>query len=408
MDCPLYLLKARRMAEDAPDMQLALAQLHGTAERPRCLCVRGGVEMYIAAIGHAERWVLKRMPGTGSQHHPSCKSYEPDLTDSGLGELIGDAVVETDDAMTEIFVNFSLKKGLPRATVPLETTPTLEVKASKRKMSLQAVMHFLFDRAGFNRWSPAMEGKRSQAVLHKYLMEVADNTMLKGAPLSTCLVVPEQFSEQRKTQIAERRRSRLTALRAGPGDSTTGMAIALGEFKCAEPAIHGRRIVLKHMADMPLFADDTTWQKVERAFAPSFLMKEADPAAGFRLIICALIYPKTESAYVIHAASVMATTATWLPVDNAHEAQLVHHLVATRRHFIRPLRYDSRRPARFATALLLDAGARPVPLHAISTFASESEKADKSEQLHVTPNAWVWHSEQPMPPLPPRVAVRRS
>ncbi len=54
------------MAEDAPDMQLALAQLHATAERPRCLCVRGGVEMYIAAIGQAERWVLKRMPGRGA------------------------------------------------------------------------------------------------------------------------------------------------------------------------------------------------------------------------------------------------------------------------------------------------------------------------------------------------------
>ena len=48
-------------------------------------------------------------------------------------------------------------------------------------MSLHALMHFLFERAGFNRWSPAMEGKRNQGVLHKYLMNAAEDVMVKGA-----------------------------------------------------------------------------------------------------------------------------------------------------------------------------------------------------------------------------------
>ena len=34
-------------------------------------------------------------------------------------------------------------------------------------MSLRAVVHFLFERVGFNGWYPAMEGKRTQAVMHK-------------------------------------------------------------------------------------------------------------------------------------------------------------------------------------------------------------------------------------------------
>jgi hypothetical protein len=40
-------------------------------------------------------------------------------------------------------------------------------------MSLRALLHFLYERAGFNRWYPAMEGRRNQGVLHKYLCEAA-------------------------------------------------------------------------------------------------------------------------------------------------------------------------------------------------------------------------------------------
>ena len=65
-------------------------------------------------------------------------------------------------------------------------------------MSLRAVMHYLFERAGFNRWTPAMEGKRTQAVLHRYLLEAARGIETKGVQLSDRLYVPEPFREERK------------------------------------------------------------------------------------------------------------------------------------------------------------------------------------------------------------------
>jgi hypothetical protein len=73
-------------------------------------------------------------------------------------------------------------------------------------------MHFLFERAGFNRWSPAMEGKRNQGVLHKYLMEAAEDVLVKGVTLGERLYVPEHFSEQRKADAAQRRRAKLAIL----------------------------------------------------------------------------------------------------------------------------------------------------------------------------------------------------
>jgi hypothetical protein len=48
--------------------------------------------MYVA---RHRQFVVKRMPGTGKQHQPRCASYEPDAQQSGLGELMGEAIVES-------------------------------------------------------------------------------------------------------------------------------------------------------------------------------------------------------------------------------------------------------------------------------------------------------------------------
>jgi two-component system heavy metal sensor histidine kinase CusS len=47
-------------------------------------------------------------------------------------------------------------------------------------MSLRGLTHYLFERTAFNRWSPAMDGKRSQGVLHMYLLGAAEQVKSKG------------------------------------------------------------------------------------------------------------------------------------------------------------------------------------------------------------------------------------
>ena len=87
-----------------------------------------------------------------------------------------------------------------------------EVHAPRKRMSLRALLHFLYERAGFNRWYPAMEGRRNQGVLHKYLSEAARGVLLKGAMLDERLYVPEPFRAEFKEQIGERRRKKLALL----------------------------------------------------------------------------------------------------------------------------------------------------------------------------------------------------
>ncbi len=379
-----------------PRLQEALARAHGSSERPRCLCVPDGVEMYVA---RHRQYVVKRMPGTGVQHHPQCPSYELDAQQSGLGELMGEAVIETDLGSIELLVDFPWERVLRRAGVRGEPREPREVCVPRRRMSLHALTHYLFERGGFNRWTPAMTGKRGQGVLCRYLLEAASEMVVKGEPLSHRIYVPEPFSEAAKAANAQRRRDKLAILR--PSDGRSPLAIVLGEFKTCEATATGRRVWIKHMPDAPLLIATKTWERVCRVYAPYFELQEADAAYRPRLVMTALIRAKHEHVYEVDALSMMLTTEHWIPVEGTHEIGLIHALVEQGRRFIKPLRYDANRAAVFPNVLLTDAGADPVPLHVVSAFADESEKAAKLKVIEqeLQP-VWAWWTEQPMPKLP--------
>jgi hypothetical protein len=80
---------------------------------------------------------------------------------------------------------------------------------------------------------------------------------------------------------------------------------------------------------------------------------------------------------------------------------LIDALVAQHRRFVKPLRYDARSVAAFPNVLLLDAGTAPVPLHVVSAFMDPKERLSKERAIAEigAPGAWVWRTEEPMPPI---------
>ena len=62
-----------------------------------------------ASITH-RLYIVKRMPDRGSQHHATCASYEPELGQSGLGELIGETIIEHSPELVELRVDFPLAR----------------------------------------------------------------------------------------------------------------------------------------------------------------------------------------------------------------------------------------------------------------------------------------------------------
>ncbi len=396
METQRFAIKGRVIAVDDPQLQVALAQVYDTPERPRCLCVPGGVEMYVALH---RQFVVKRMPDSGSNHHPGCPSYEPEFQQSGLGELVGEAVLESESGRVELRVDFPWTRvpgrGVPRG----EPQDVSEVGVPGRRMTLRALMHFLFERAGFNRWSPAMAGKRNQGVVRKYLLEAAEEIMVKGVPLAERLYVPEPFNESVKAEAAQRRREKLAVLR--PKDGQTPLAIVIGELKASEATGQGRRVWIRHMPDAPLLIASKSWERIERVFAQLFEARDADTGRPIRLVLAALIRARREYTYEIDAASLMLASEHWIPIEGVHELPLIDTLVAQHRRFVKPLRYDARSVAAFPNALLLDTGPAPMQLHVVSAFMDAKERVAKEKAIASGKlDAWVWWTDQPMPAFP--------
>ena len=403
MDCQRFTIKGRVIDADDPQLQNALAGIYDTPERPRCLCVPGGVEMYVA---RHRQFVVKRMPDSGSAHHPGCPSYEPEAQQSGLGELVGEAILELEPGRVELRVDFPWTRRMGHGVPGGEPQAAAEVEVPGRRMSLRALTHFLFERAGFNRWSPAMSGKRNQGVLRKYLLEAAEDVMVKGVPLVERLYVPEPFSEGIKEEAAQRRREKLALLH--PHDGQTPLAVVIGEFKASEVTVQGYRIWLRHMPDAPLLIAAKSWARIERVFASMFEARDADTGHRVRLILAALIRARREYTYEIDAASLMLTSEHWIPIEGVHELPLVDALVGQHRRFVKPLRYDAKSAAPFPNALLLDAGSTPIPLHVISAFMDSKERAAKEKAISMgNETSWVWCTDQPMPAFTPVPTLRQ-
>lgn len=391
-----FAVRGQVFSDDDPSLQEALARIHDTAERPRCLCVRGGVEMYVAKH---RRYLVKRMPETGNAHHPSCPSYEPDALCSGLGELAGDAILEGHPGRVELCVDFPWVRISGCAVAHGMAGEPGEVGESRRRMSLRAVMHFLFERAGFNRWIPAMAGRRNQGVLCKYLLEASAEIGIKGVTLAERLYVPEPFHESGKVEIAQRRREKLSVLR--PRDGHAPLALVVGEFKVCEPANQGRRVWIRHMPDAPLLISERSWERMARVYAPLLEARDADTGHRVRVILAALIRTRREFTYEIDAGSMMLVTQQWIPIEGVHELPLIEELIAQQRRFFKPLRYDALNAGAFANVLLLDAGPQPVPLHVVSAYGSSKERLAK-EKAVAAAACWAWWPEAEMPSFPAR------
>jgi hypothetical protein len=159
MDEQRYLINGRIFAAHDPGLQEALARVHGTPAHPRCLSIAEGVEMYVSKFSD---FVIKRMPETGAEHRPTCPSYELPASESGLGEVLGEAIIERGQEGVELRLDFPLTRRVGRSFAIADRKLPSEVTVARKRLSLRSLLHYLWERAGFNRWYPRMQGKRSK------------------------------------------------------------------------------------------------------------------------------------------------------------------------------------------------------------------------------------------------------
>lgn len=391
VDGPEYRLGSDPIDPHTAAGQALLEEAYRTHQRPRCECTPDGVPMYLSRVG--ARLIVKRMPDTGAAHAPACPSYAPEDL-SGIGHVLGSAVrVDPASGQAVLRLGFRLSMGERAAPESNDaTTPPGSVSSPGQRLSLRAVLDYLWHEADLVAWSPGMAGKRHWGVVSWHLRQAAQTARAKGHPLAERLYLPEPFRLERKAELAARRLAAWQGAAPRPG-RVQQLMILIGEVKAIEPARYGHKLVVKHLPDAPLFLDGDLHRRMLRRFARELDMWTADEAS--HLIIGATFTVGRGGSATAQEVALMPTTSTWLPYDDPYSKLLLESLVDRHRRFRACPRFALSPTVQLPTAILTDTVAA-TPLH---IGAGEPPTPEDTSPEPSQP--WTWNTAEQLPPLPP-------
>jgi Protein of unknown function (DUF1173) len=393
----VYEIAGRRFEIGTSGFAEAVADSHAAHQRPRCMCLVEGIEMYVARLG--DGYIVKRMPDSGSKHAPGCPSYEPPAESSGLGQVLGSAITEDPTTgETTLKLDFSMSKISGRTAIPTAGGDSDSVASSGTKLTLRGLLHYLWDQAELTRWQPGFAGRRTWSTARKHLLETAGNKIARGDSLRTRLYIPEVFSVDQRDAINARRVAQWSHAIAAPG-KPQHLMLLIAEVKEIVPARYGFKAVVKHVPDQAFALDEQLYRRLGRRFDSALALWGA--ADDIHMVMIATFSVSAAGIPTIAELSLMPVTRHWLPVEDGHEKQLIERLVADGRSFVKGLRYNLGADGALASATLTDCeGSAPL------LFIVHAGIEDNGRYLQVCdPSvlAWFWHpTSKAMPALPPR------
>jgi hypothetical protein len=393
-----YLVGDRVLEGGSPEFADAIAAVHAAGQRPRCLCLVGGIEMYVARLpGTGGGYIVKRMPDTGRHHTPDCPSYEPPSEASGVGQVLGSAIIEDPaTGQTTLMLDFAMSKIAGRSTMPTAGAASASVASSGTRLSLRSLLHYLWDQAELTRWQPGFAGKRTWGTVRKHLLQAAENKIARGDSLRSRLYIPEVFSIEQRAAIDARRVAQWSPAITTPGKPQRLMLL-IAEVKEIMPARFGFKALVKHVPDHAFALDEQLYRRLGRRFEPELALWGA--AEDLRMMMIATFSVATSGIPIIGELSLMPVTRQWLPVEDGFERQIVQRLVGDARSFIKGLRYNLRAGSVFASAALTDCDDAAPLLFIVPARADGNDWQLQVRDLSRA--VWLWHpSREALPALP--------
>ncbi len=375
----------------------AVADAHASHQRPRCMCVVEGVDMYVARLG--DGYIVKRMPDTGSHHAPDCPSYEPPAEFSGLGQVLRSAITE-DPATgeTTLKLDFALTKMPGRSQMPPASGDSGSVTSDGTRLSLRSLLHYLWDQAELTRWHPGFAGKRTWTTVRKHLLQAAEYKIARGGSLQSRLYIPELFSVDQRDAINARRTAQWAHAIAAPG-KPQHLMLLIAEVKEIVPARYGFKAVVKHLPDLAFALDERLYRRLGRRFESELALWSA--AEDIHMVMVATFTVAASGMPSIVELSLMPVTRCWLPVEDGFEKQLVDRLVQDNRSFVKGLRYNLPPGHLSISATLTDVDHSPIALCIPRQVLEDQQATTKLEAVVNGSPVWVWRAAcEGMPPLP--------
>jgi hypothetical protein len=382
-----YIIQGEAIEANGEGFQASLKNAYPQKIRPLCPCKQPPVEMYIAQVnGH---FIVKRMPNTGNYHDLECDSYEIPPGLSGLGQVLGSAIKENSgDGLTALKFGFSLSKG-PTKTIPTGNGEEKNsVKTDGNKLSLRGTLHYLWEQAVFNKWSPGMVGKRNWFVIRKYLYEAAKDKTAKNVSLETQLFIPETFKLDQKDELTQRRLATIHSLRNGDNKHKQLM-LMVGEVKEITSARFGHKMVVKHLPDFPIMLNDDIYHRLLKRFNVEIELWSANESG--HLMVIGTFGINESGIPSFEEVALMMVTENWIPYDNADELRLINSLTQANQRFIKCLRYNLPSTVPTASVLLSDKDKGITALFICPASATEIYRHDLNELISNSDiNTWLW------------------
>ncbi|MBX5133274.1 DUF1173 domain-containing protein [Rhizobium lentis] len=393
-----FVIGDQALEESSPEFQSELARAYEQKLRPLCRCREPPVPMYIARMDG--QFLVKRMPLSGRQHDPVCPSYDPPYELSGLGPLIGNAIqIDAATGAAMLKLDFSLSKRGNRATSNASSEPTETVRSQPKKLSLRAMLHYLWDTAELTEWTSLWAGRRGWGRVRSSLINAAKQMIVRGSPLSDILFIPEVFHQEDKEGIAARRAATLGGARA----ETSGprkLMVMVAEVKEFSPVRDGQKILVRHLP-FPLLIDERAWKRLNGRYDIELELWRSN--TDFHLIVIATFGISSAGIASVEEVAMMAVNENWIPVENIHEQRLLERLSRLRRKSKKALRFDLSRGQPIASVTLPEAKPAPVALFIVPTNADEHWEIAMNEIISARPEMtpWIWRvAEGEMPRLP--------
>lgn len=392
-----YLINDQVFSSNDSGLTEAISKAYASKQRPLCLCNQSGVEMYIAKLG--DIFIIKRMPNSGVLHSPDCDSFQPPEELSGLGQVTGTAIEEDPDAgVTKLKFDFSLSKSAGRKAPAPSGVETDSVKTDGTKLTLRSTLHYLWDEAQFNRYTPAMKGKRSWGVIRRHLLLAAGDKAAKGHNLSQILFIPETFFLDRKDEINNRRNAQIMKISAQEKGARKLMLV-IAEVKEITTSRYGYKVIFKHLPDCHFMMNQDLHKRLTKRFEAELELWNG--LEDSHLLMIGTFGVSTAGIPTIEEAAIMNVNSDWLPFENAIEYSFLQRLCQENRIFNKGLRYNMPSTKPMASVVLTDLKPDPVALYIVPTGSNDSYRAELEE---LTSNSqlesWIWDTAEPMPLLP--------
>lgn len=393
-----FTIGHRMLEESSPEFRTLLADAYEQRHRPMCRCKEPAVAMYIARL--EDQYLIKRMPLSGRDHDPACPSYEPPYEFSGLGPLIGNAIQIDASGRAELKLDFSLTKRGSRSSAIESAGPSEQgIRSEPRKLSLRAMLHYLWEAGELTEWRSAWAGRRGWGRVRTSLINAAMQMTARGGPLSDMLFVPEVFHPEDKEGIAARRASTLKGVQA-TGSGPRKLMMIVAEVKEFSAAREGHKIVVRHMP-FPLMIEDGAWRRLAARYETELELWRS--SESLHLILIATFGVSGAGIASVEEVALMVVNEHWLPFDDIHELRLLEKLSHLKRKSVKGLRFNMPRNAPIVSVTLPEQKPAPVAMFVVPASAGEEYERALTDMINARPEItpWVWRvAEGDMPRLP--------